>query len=588
MGDFNIDLLKSDTHHDTCDFLEQNLSACLKPYIIRPTRITPHCKTLIDNIFSNYMGEDFISGNIVSSISDHLPQFLLTKEKQKNKKSKPPRKSTFKDYQNYDRENLILDFLNIDWEKSFRGKNLNQKMQFLIQKTNAVIDKNTPTKTVKNSRKYIKQDPWVTRGLAISVENKDNLYKIYMNTKDADLKKHRFETFKKYKNNLTKLLRTSKTLYFKNLFSSYGSNSKLIWKGIREISGGKSKSNDLPKVFIHNGSTLKTDDSIASNFNEYFNSIAEKTKSKIVPTDKHFSHSLPRPNEHSIFLRPTNPLEVFNQISKLNSNKSVGPGSIPAAFLKCLGPDMSIILSELFNESLTQGQFPDCLKSAKITPVHKKDSLIDPKNYRPISLLSNISKIFEKILHDRLYTFLENHKIIFENQFGFRKHHNTTHACMALTESIRKALDKGEFAAGIFVDLQKAFDTVEHKILIHKLNHYGIRGTANKLFESYLSNRTQFVQIRDSASEVAEIKHGVPQGSVLGPLLFLIYINDLNFAIKHSKTFHFADDTCLLYSHTSLKKLNAKVNHDLKLMSEWLRANKISLNAKKTEVVLFT
>ena len=420
-----------------------------------------------------------------------------------------------------------------------------------------MIDKNTPTKTIKNNRKRIKQSPWVTKGLAISIDNKDKLYKIYMNTKDTDMKKQRFAKFKKFKNNLTKLLRASKSLYFKNLFSTYGKNSRLIWKGIREITGGKSKTNDLPQVFIHNGKTLKTDDNIATTFNEYYSSIAEKTKSKIVPTDKNFAHFLQRPNAHSIFLNPTNPLEVLNLINKLNDKKSVGPESIPAAFLKILGPDLSIILSKLFNESLTEGNFPDCLKTAKITPVYKKDSLIDIKNYRPISLLSNISKIFEKIIHDRLYNFLENHKILFENQFGFRKKHNTTHACMALTESIRNALDKGEFAAGIFVDLQKAFDTVEHKILIQKLNFYGIRGTANKLFESYLSNRTQFVQIRNSVSEVAEIKHGVPQGSVLGPLLFILYINDLHLAIKHSKTFHFADDTCLIYSNKSLKHLNS-------------------------------
>ena len=136
------------------------------------------------------------------------------------------------------------------------------------------------------------------------------------------------------------------------------------------------------------------------------------------------------------------------------------------------------------------------------------------------------------------------------------------------------------------MDLQKAFDTVDHKILLHKLECYGIRGTPNKLLKSYLSNRNQFVEIRNSSSSLSSIKHGVPQGSVLGPLLFIIYINDLNQAIKHSKTFHFADDTCLLYSNKSLKKLNSKVNHDLKQLSNWLRANKISLNTKKTEIIL--
>ena len=190
-------------------------------------------------------------------------------------------------------------------------------------------------------------------------------------------------------------------------------------------------------------------------------------------------------------------------------------------------------------------------------------------------------------MHKRLYNFLESKKVFFDNQFGFRKGHSTNHAIIALTENVGGALDANNFAAGIFIDLQKAFDTVEHSILLQKLNSYGIRGVTNRLLKSYLSNRLQLVSINNTCSTPKITEHGVPQGSVLGPLLFLLYINDLNLCIKHSSTFHFADDTSLIYSGSSLKKINKQVNEDLKNLNLWLRANKISLNTKKTEIIIF-
>ena len=223
-------------------------------------------------------------------------------------------------------------------------------------------------------------------------------------------------------------------------------------------------------------------------------------------------------------------------------------------------------LATICNLSFSTVVFPTILKTAKVVPIHKKNSKLEVSNYRPISLLSNIDKSFEKLIHGRLIEFLEGKQILYYRQFGFRKDFSTNHAILTLLESIQKALDDGQFACGIFIDLEKAFGTVSHDILLEKLNHYGIRGIANDWFRSYLSDRTQFLSINGFNSDYKTVKYGVPQGSVLGPLLFLIFINDLNIAIKNSETFHFADDTCLLNIKDSIKKINKVVNKDLKFL----------------------
>ena len=190
-------------------------------------------------------------------------------------------------------------------------------------------------------------------------------------------------------------------------------------------------------------------------------------------------------------------------------------------------------------------------------------------------------------MYRRLYTFLNNNKIIYNLQFGFRQQYSASHALINVTEIIRKALDDGNIGCGVFVDLQKAFDTVYHQILLAKLSHYGIRGVSNDWFKSYLSNRSQYVSINGYDSGRAAINCGVPQGSFLGSLLFLLYINDLNQAIKFCKVHRFVDDTNLLCLGNSIKKLNKLVNADLKSLVNWLNANKISLNVKKTKMVIF-
>ena len=349
----------------------------------------------------------------------------------------------------------------------------------------------------------------------------------------------------------------------------------------------KQKNKDTPSLITKDEKYVNDPVSIANTFNKFFTSVAEIVHSKIKFSNKSFKKFLSSEINDSFLITSTNKEEIYKIIKFLKSNKSCRPNSIPTKDLHILQDQISNHLATICNLSFSTGVFPAILKTAKVISIHKKNSKLEVSNYRPISLLSNIDKIFEKLMDSRLIEFLEGKQSLYYRQFGFRKDFSTNHSILTLLESIQKALDDGQFACGIFIDLEKAFDTVSHDILLEKLNHYGIRGIANDWFRSYLSDRTQFISINGFNSDYKTVKYGVPQGSVLGPLLFLIFINDLNIAIKNSETFHFADDTCLLNIKDSIKKINKVVNKDLKFLIQWLHANKISLNVAKTEVIIF-
>ena len=226
-------------------------------------------------------------------------------------------------------------------------------------------------------------------------------------------------------------------------------------------------------------------------------------------------------------------------------------------------------------------------KEATVCPIHEKNDKSDCGNYRPISLLSNISKLFERVMYVRIEDFLKSSDILYKYQFGFRKQYSTNHALLSIIEKIRTSLDNKMYSCGIFIDLEKAFDTVNHQILLSKLDHYGIRVVADQWFSSYLSNRYQSVILNGEISARKPITCGVPQGSILGPLLFLIYINDMYLSVQSSMVYHFADDTNLMCSSKSLKKLRIALNKDLSLLYEWLCANRLSVNTGKTEFIVF-
>ena len=533
-GDFNFNLLKYGNHNPTTDFLDLLFRNSFLPCITKPTRITSNSKTLIDNIFLNSQDFNTTSGNITSSISDHLPQFLIINNFKIN--NIPPKHNIYKrNFKQFNEEKFTKQLSRINWNDTLNTQNndIHQSYKAFLNTVNTLLDKHAPEKKINKKEYKLSLKPWVTSGIQTSIKKRDRFYKKYIKETDYTMKTFFHIQYKKYRNCIVELLRKSKTNYYKSYFETHKLNLKNVWKGINNIISNKQKKDSAPNCIIDDdGKTVTEPLNIADSFNKFFTTISGKIKSKIRPSATKFNDYLKAPCDESFFLAPATPKEVCDIITSMKISKSVGPYSIPTRILQLSKDILSTPLCEIINLSFSSGVLPEKLKTAKIIPIFKDDCKMSCNNYRPISLLPNISKIFEKLMYTRLYNFLETFNCLYKLQFGFKQNTSTVHALISITEEIRDAIDSGSFACGIFIDLKKAFDTVDHEILLSKLSYYGIRGISHKWFQSYLSDRYQFVSINGFHSNKRLVKHGVPQGSILGPLLFLIYINDLHKSIK--------------------------------------------------------
>ena len=278
---------------------------------------------------------------------------------------------------------------------------------------------------------------------------------------------------------------------------------------------------------------------------------------------------------------------VLRQLQQLKTNKAIGLDNISARLLKDSATVISASLTRLFNLSLETRIFPFLWKSGKVTALFKKGDRCDANNYRPITVLPTISKILEKAVHIQLYAYLKNNEIITSKQFGFRPKLSTGTALAHFTDNILQNMDAGSFVGAVFLDLSKAFDTVDHHLLLRKLMNIGLTSSTTQWFRSYLTNRSQITSVGDALSSATKMPVGVPQGSLLGPLLFLIYVNDLPDCHLASDIILYADDTVVYYSSKSVSDLEHHINADLRTVSEWFSRNLLTLNISKCKFVIF-
>jgi hypothetical protein len=368
---------------------------------------------------------------------------------------------------------------------------------------------------------------------------------------------------------------------------------KSTWLTIKEIINKNKSKPGVPDYFTINNEHVSNKTRIINEFNNYFANIGPQLASKItIPPNKHFSDYLQNPFPTNFHFNNVSEMTVSKIIDSLKSKSSQGIDKLSSILLKKIKSPLIKPISVLINQSLESGIFPDRLKIAKILPIYKKDNEHILNNYRPISLLPVISKIFEKVIFQQLHNFFKENNLYYNCQYGFREAHSTEHAVLELIDKVVMQLDNNKLPVAIFMDLTKAFDTINHSILLQKLQYYGIRNNALSLLDSYLTNRKQYVEIDNIQSEFSNISTGVPQGSILGPLLFTIYINDISSSSEIFQTISYADDTTLLIS---LSQKNGEtdppaetLNIELKKYIDWLQLNALSLNIDKTNCMIFS
>ena len=580
LTDSNIDLMKIGVNEHSSDLFNTMLGFGFFQIIGKSTRVTNETHTLIDQIYTSDKVEYLNSGVIIDSLSDHFITFCSIKQN-KAKNSKGP---SFVYKRNFDVHNkeVFKNYIStLTWNNVIASNCPNEAYDIFWDDFYNIFELSFPKKKVKINRNKHCINKFMTKGLMKSRRTKLNLSAKAKRSNDDKLK------YISYRNLYNSILKKAKAIYYREAIENANGDSKKIWKTINEACNKTNKSNKTDKLNV-NGVIINDETEIANAFNNHFSQIGEKVSAFIPNKDIDFRQYLPNPTIPSLFLAPVSPGEILEVIMNMGKKTSQDVNDIPFPLLQFVVLELLKPLTHIFNLSIEKGIFPANLKTSKVVAIYKNSgSPLDVNYHRGIAIVNQVSKVFEKLICRRLLNFLYTNDFFDENQFGFLKDRSTNHAILKIINYITESINHGDYVVGVFLDAMKAFDSVNHDILLSKLDNAGIRGNALNWFKSYLSGRNQKVKVGESWSELQNINISVLQGSILGVILFIIFINDLHRASDKALTVLFADDATPLFSHSNLNELNVLVNEELSKICDWYSANKLALHPDKSKFILF-
>ena len=576
-GDTNLDLLKVCENKLTSEYCMMMNSYGFLPYIVRPTRVSCHSATILDQIWYN---DDNVvrSGIILSDITDHFPVFIELNIEPSNINVINFSRRILNSRNKAAFDELVSAF---DWSTVITDSDPESSYDTFHNKLSEFYEICFPIQNVR--RKYLNiKKPYITGEIKKLIQERRKMQRKYFK-KPITFR----DEYISIRNRVNRLISEAKKSYYRKKIFQSQREVKNLWYILREVTGVQPKSENIKEISVNNV-MVRNDFEISNAMNEYFSTVGDKLASKFQDVDvaaplQYLSYA-----SRNFKFSEVSVEKLHKTVNELNNSHSttmldIVPICVYKEYWSALGP----AITKICNLCLRRGIFPNKLKTAKIICIHKGGAHDIISNYRPISILPAFAKIIEKVAAHQLYDFFEQNVLLTKSQYGFRKGMSTESAVCTLYDTIVSNIDSGKFTLSVFLDLAKAFDSIDRDILLKKLECYGVRGSALLFLKSYFSDRFQYTNISFTNSNILPVKYGIVQGSTLGPLMFLVYINDI---VKSSNLLNFtlyADDTSVCLSGSDLNNLIEAMNRELLFVSNWFYANKLTLNANKSQFVVF-